>query len=104
MQPVINRQFREAVVELDGHHFINCQFIECQLVFSASETVAFDGCVFDRCGWVFDGAAERTLQFLAALYGGLRPEGEALVETVFGMIREDRVGATIDLRDALVLP
>lgn len=104
MRQIRNETFSHTLIELDGKHFIQCQFLQCKLVFTAYETVAFDGCVFDQCDWVFDGPAETTLKFLSALYAGLRPQGELLVEEILNGVRNGRIGDTINLREPLIVP
>jgi hypothetical protein len=94
---VENKQFDGVLVELDGMIFDRCIFTQCKLVFRADDSVSFNRCTFVRCDWVFDGAAERTLLYLSALYQGLRPEGGDLVEAIFQNIREGKVGEEITL-------
>ena len=84
--------FRETVVELDGNQSLNCQFFRSKLVYRAEDTVAFDGCTFTECDWVVDGPAERMLYFLSALYRGLGPQGETLVEGIFDQVRTGTIG------------
>jgi hypothetical protein len=97
MRFVADKQFVGEAVSLDGTAFDGCTFTDCRLVFAAEDSVTFNRCTFVDCNWVFDGAAERTLLYLTALYQGLRPEGSQLVEALFETIRRGRVGEEITL-------
>lgn len=97
MAYVVDRQFVGATVDLDGMVFDGCTFTECRLVFRAEDSVSFNRCTFTNCDWVFDGAAERALLYLSALYQGLRPEGSQLVEALFQNIREGKIGEEVTL-------
>ncbi len=92
---IIGRRFDNSSVEVDGNRFESCTFVRCRIIFSALDTVTFKDCIFDRCDWVFDGPAETTLTYLSALYRGLGPQGQELVEAVFQGIREGNVGGEI---------
>jgi hypothetical protein len=101
---IVDRTFIGSFVELDGNEFERCTFIQSKLVFSATASVSFESCVFDRCEWVFDGPAETMLFFLSALYRGLGPEGERLVEAIFESIRSGTVGDKITKPPFVAVP
>lgn len=81
------KTFRDQTIEIDGKHYVNCQFFGCKVIFFGYEPVKFEGCLFSHCEWVFDGPAENTLLFLSALHRGLGLEGANLVEGIFESIR-----------------
>ena len=74
-----NQQFVNQEILIDGEEFYGCQFTRCRIVFRATGPVHFDKCVFTECEWVFDGPAENTLFFLAALATSLGDEARAMV-------------------------
>jgi hypothetical protein len=83
-----DRNFSGKTIELDGNQFINCQFYDCRLIFSATAPVTFDECVFNECDWSFEGPADIMLSFLTALYHGLGVSGQNLVALIFDGIRD----------------
>jgi|SRR5689334_2185108 hypothetical protein len=88
----VNQQFRDENIHIDEDEYQFCRFQNCRIIFSGNGPARFSNCKFDECQWVFDGAAEETIQYLAALYSGLGAGGRALVEGVFQGIREGGVG------------
>jgi len=100
----VGQTFEQMQVNLDGNQFERCTFIRCRIVYTAAGTFAIDGCTFTTCDWQFDGPAERTLYYLSALYRGLGPQGQELVEAIFRQIREGTVGQDQFLPSALVAP
>jgi hypothetical protein len=92
MNLVSGHTFEGRRFVIDGSRFVDCQFTRCKLIFRASDTVAFDGCTFTECDWVFEDAALLTLQFLSALRNGVGPEGVALVNEVFESVNEGKLG------------
>ncbi|PTW60067.1 hypothetical protein C8N35_10567 [Breoghania corrubedonensis] len=82
---ISGRDFISETIVIDGYSLENCRFRDCRLVYRGGEPPKIRGCRFDACRWEFDGAAARTLQFLAALHqGGF----ESVVEGTFASIRE----------------
>jgi hypothetical protein len=79
-------------VEVDGKTFQNCHFIESRIIFKGGKVPEFTDCIFERCQWVFDGAAENTIQYFAALYTGLGLGGQEIIEGIFDSIRQGGVG------------
>lgn len=87
-----NLHFKDETVKVDGNEYQNCVFTESRVVFTGGIPPRFTGCVFDRCQWVFDEAAENTIQYFAALYSGLGQGGRELIEGLFDSIRHESVG------------
>lgn len=83
----VGETFERQVVEVDGRVYENCKFIECRIIFSGVEAVAFDDCTFVRCDWGFSGAAVNTLSYLSALYQGLGENGREMVDGIFDSVR-----------------
>ena len=57
-------------------------------MFSGYEAVTVERCDFNDSEWSFEGPAGNTLDFLSALYRGLGPGGEAIVELIVNGIRD----------------
>lgn len=100
----VGKTFRRQDIHLDGNQFELCIFIDCRIVYTAADTFSINGCTFTTCDWVFDGPAERTLYYLSALYRGLGPQGQELVETIFQQIRDGKVGEEQFLPSAFATP
>ena len=84
--------FTDEDVHIDEAKFINCIFRSSRIIYAGKPLPGFTNCSFDSCQWVFDGPAENTIQYFAALYTGLGPGGKELVEGVFDSIRQGGVG------------
>jgi len=76
--------FENADILLDGNEYAGCTFRRCRLIFGGSASVGMKDNLLVECSWIFTGAAERTLAFMSALYGGGATE---LIEQTFGAIR-----------------
>lgn len=85
MIPVIEQTFNGVTVNMDGNAFDRCQFANCTLVYSGGEIPSMQNCSLDGCRWNFTDAAQRTLQFLHALYND--PAAKPLVEQIFEAVR-----------------
>ena len=92
METVRNQTFDNRRIPIDGVRFENCVFSDTKLIYRAAAEVEFDGCTFGSCEWVFEDAALRTLQLLAALFDGLGIEGQHLVRAVFAAVEEGQLG------------
>lgn len=83
-----DRSYKEPV-DVDGNHFINCQFDNTQLRYGGGVLPRFDDCLFHNVGWYFHDAALRTIQLLQMQnYEG---QGQAFIDDLFragNVIRE----------------
>lgn len=86
-----HKRFINENVRIDENEYTDCTFVNCRVIFSGKGPTRFTNCKFDQCTWVFDGPAEETIQYLAALYSGLGPGGQDLIEAVFDSIRQGGV-------------
>lgn len=91
LRVVKGKTFQNQRVIMRGSRYEDCTFILCHMVYDGEGLFSFDNCTFVECNWSFEGAAENTLEFLAALYVGLGYEGQQLVESVFASIRTGKV-------------
>lgn len=79
-------------IRIDEDEFTNCWFKNCRIIFTGKGPARFSNCKFDECQWVFDDAAEETIQYMAKLYTDLGLGGQALVEGIFDSIRQGGIG------------
>jgi hypothetical protein len=86
------RSFQGERVLIEGNEYIDCRFENCVMVFSGGDEKS----LISRCGfgsgvmWTFEGPAQRTIQFLAAMYHGIGAGGREQVEEIFAAIRRSR--------------
>lgn len=76
-------KIEDQTIVLDGKHYTNCTFINCELVFRGGPTV-FEGNDLEETSFSFDGAAARTIRFLRGLN---QTGGEPAVNDVIEVIR-----------------
>ena len=89
---VVDKQFVNRRITIDGLEFVRCTFIQCKVIFKATDRFAFRDCTFTDCEWVVEAAALLALQYLSVLYNGLGQEGQALVESIFESVRVGDLG------------
>lgn len=83
----VKNKYKNTRVHLDNNEFIECHFDQCTLEYSGTAPVSLVSCTFNNVGWVFNGAAQLTLDFLRGLYHGMGEGGRLLVESTFDNIR-----------------
>ena len=77
--------FNHEAVVLDGESFSDCEFRDCRLIYRGGAVPRFAGCSFHGCEWRFEGAAERTLAHLKAVWAaGAKPTVQALIKEITG--------------------
>jgi len=96
VETFVDRTFENESLFLDLGSFVRCTFTKCQLTYHGDGIVDFQDCIFEDCSWTFEGAAARTLEFLATLYRRTGQSGQELVE---GIIESIKSSPVIDLRD-----
>lgn len=84
-----HKKFSDIRVVLDGSTFVGCTFERCVLIYSGALPTSLNNNKFSDCSWEFDGAAQNTLGFMAALYSG---GGRELIEKTFENIRNNATG------------
>jgi hypothetical protein len=84
-KPLIeSKTFQSETVYLDRAKYKNCEFIDCELIYTGGEW-SLDSCRFDRFILNFEGAADRMLVFLQWLYvheGASRAIAEEIMEKI----------------------
>ncbi|MDQ3656687.1 MAG: hypothetical protein M3457_16635 [Chloroflexota bacterium] len=96
MDTFVDRKFEDEFLYVDLASFVRCTFIKCELTYSGGGAADFEDCIFEDCSWTFEGAAVRTIDFLATVYRRTGTTGQDLVEGIFDSIRNSPV---IDIRD-----
>jgi hypothetical protein len=85
-----NETFEGGIIQLDGNQYIGCTFRRCSLQYGGLATGTMANCNFNECSWFFIDAAERTVQFMSAVYHGGRG-GRELIEQTFENINQGRL-------------
>jgi hypothetical protein len=70
---------------IDEKHFKNCHFETCTLVYQGGTPPNFVRCDFAAPRFVFEEAAQSTLQLMSAIYNGI---DERIIEKTFEEIRK----------------
>jgi hypothetical protein len=84
---VLNQEFTGERVLLDGKHFEDCTFEHCDLVYRGGVPPNFVRSDFAAPRFVFEEAAQSTIQFMSAIYNGI---DERIIERTFDEIRKPR--------------
>lgn len=79
----IDSTFNGGEVRLDGGDFVRTKFIGATIIYGGGPLPKMSGCAFERCGFVFDGAAGRTIDFLKQFYAA---GGTDVIDQVFKAI------------------
>lgn len=78
------QKYENLTIFLDGSSFYDCQFINCNMVFSGVIGFLMEKPVYQGCRWTPQGPALHTIQLLSNLY---RSGATELVEALFQMIK-----------------
>lgn len=62
MERVESKTFDKTEVETDGKLFVGCNFANCMMVSCGDGETQFENCTFKDCGWLFQGAGDRTIK------------------------------------------
>jgi len=84
---VVNQSFSGERILLDGKHFEDCTFEHCDLVYRGGVPPNFVRSDFAAPRFVFEEAAQSTIQFMSAIYNGI---DERIIERTFDEIRKAR--------------
>ena len=82
---ILNQHFTGERVVLDGKHFEDCTFENCDLVYRGGVPPNFIRSDFAAPRFVFEDAAQSTVQFMSAIYNGI---DERIIEKTFDEIRK----------------
>lgn len=92
MDVIVGKTYENETILIDDQRFEDCSFSHCILKYGASGPGTMLRCTVRNSTYTFVGAAERTLQRLAAMY----QSGEKmLVEELFNQIRVPRSGRVL---------
>lgn len=84
-EEVAGQSFSSERVVLDGKHFEDCTFETCTLVYGGGTPPNFVRCDFAAPRFVFEDAAQSTIQLMSAIYNGI---DERIIEKTFDEIRK----------------
>jgi len=84
-ETVRGQNFASERVVLDGRHFEDCGFDTCTLVYRGGVPPNFVRCDFAAPRFVFEEAAQNTVQLMSAIYNGI---DERIIEKTFDEIRK----------------
>lgn len=79
------QHFSGERVVIDDKHFENCTFDTCTLIYRGGVPPNFVQCEFAAPRFVFEGAAQSTVQLMSAIYNGI---DERIIEKTFDEIRK----------------
>jgi hypothetical protein len=69
--------FTDERIYLDKNDYWDCKFKQCKIIFDATGPVVLKRPTLIDCQFVFEGPAEKTLQFMRRLYAGeMGPMGQ----------------------------
>ena len=80
------RTFEGEVVELDGHRFEFCRFVECTLLYHGKAKYEIIACDLDRSGYNYAGLARYTVYTVAKLLQDERSR-EAMAELLEKIVK-----------------
>ncbi|WP_263786228.1 DUF5067 domain-containing protein [Salinibacter grassmerensis] len=84
-EDVVGQSFASERVVLDGKRFEDCTFDTCTLVYGGGSPPHFVRCDFAAPRFVFEDAAQNTIQLMSAIYDGI---DERIIEKTFDEIRK----------------
>lgn len=84
-EPVQGERFTGTQLTIDGKHFEDCHFDTCTFVYRGGVPPNFVRCEFAAPHFVFEGAAQNTVQLMSAIYNGI---DSRIIEMTFDEIRK----------------
>lgn len=86
MKVIENHRYENERVQVDSTRFVNCDFINCTMVFSGTGPVIFDGGSMSLSMWAIDGYAQQTIDFMKQMYTkpGLRIVVDKTIDDIRG--------------------
>lgn len=85
-----NESFKDQRIELDGKMFHDCEFINCELVFSGDRPPTFSDNRYVDTVFLLTDQATRTMYLLSNIYHA-GEGGKEVVESIFSDIRNRNV-------------
>jgi hypothetical protein len=81
-----DQKYNGETVVIDGMEFVQCEFVNCRLIYRGGEVPKLQSCHFAQCQWQLEEAARNTIMFLRGIYHS-GPGGRELVEETLKNIR-----------------
>ena len=85
-----DQEFSNQEIQMDFNQFINCKFIDCDMIYRGYGPIGMEGCSFTKVRWSFSDASANTVNFMASLYAGAGEGGRKLIEQTFANIKAGR--------------
>jgi hypothetical protein len=77
--------FAKETVHVDGQEYIDCEFLQCEMVYGGGALPVLRGCNLDSCRWKLEGAAGRTMALMRTLYAaGDKSLCEGIIRDITG--------------------
>lgn len=103
MNAIKDSSFEDATVLIDGSSYENCHFKNVVLQYGASAPTGFRRCEFVECRWEFIQAANRTVEFMRAMFHGMGEGGPQVVKQIFEYVRSEPGTQPVSSAEELVL-
>ena len=84
-EEVQDERFSGERIVIDGKHLEDCSFDTCTLIYRGGVPPHFVRCDFAAPRFVFEEAAQSTVQLMSAIYNGI---DERIIEKTFDEIRD----------------
>jgi hypothetical protein len=83
MTKIVKQSFQNKTEVLDGREFVDCEFVNCTVVYRGGTLPMWTNCRFDECRFQFEDSADRTLNFLKMMYHSCPGAGPQFVDSIF---------------------
>ena len=89
-----NETFADEIITLDDNSFIDCNIVQCDIVYEGTGVGVLANCIIESARFSFTGAAARTLDLMSKLYAN---GGASIVEATFEAIRSGNTSPGYDV-------
>jgi hypothetical protein len=97
MVDVVDKEFFNCAVELDGFNFVRCRFENVQLIYKGTGRTGVSYCTFLNPLFRYAAPASRGIEFLHALYHGFGQLGRETVEKIFENVKKYKDKGDVDM-------
>jgi hypothetical protein len=88
-----NATFHSETIHIAGNVYESCTFVNCVLIYDASDAHIFESNHLERCRLEFEGAAAETLRFVQAMTDRSDEMADLIINMIKGLVitsAEDR--------------
>jgi hypothetical protein len=79
------RRVENELIMLDYAEFVDTEFFQCRLVYKGGRPPSMKGCDFIECEFIFEDAAENTLQFISSIARGAVSGRDFVIRQLLGL-------------------